>query len=152
LSEDPIWFAGGDTNLYRYVQNNPVRYTDPYGLLVLDLIGNAGLLNSAPESQALLSSLQNDPNTLVVISSGSAGGSFGTTSGNSSLMSVTIDQSMQANSSVLANTLTHELTHAHDIRSGNFNFNDPNRRDIPTVERHGENVANPLFDRDNMCR
>jgi uncharacterized protein RhaS with RHS repeats len=32
ISRDPIGFAGGDINLYRYVQNNPINYTDPYGL------------------------------------------------------------------------------------------------------------------------
>ena len=34
LSEDPIEFSGGDTNLYRYIVNNPINLTDPYGLLV----------------------------------------------------------------------------------------------------------------------
>lgn len=34
LSEDPIGFKGGDFNLYRYVQNNPIRYNDPHGLFV----------------------------------------------------------------------------------------------------------------------
>ena len=32
ISEDPIEFAGGDTNLYSYVANNPQRYVDPLGL------------------------------------------------------------------------------------------------------------------------
>jgi len=32
LSEDPIGFAGGDTNLYRYVQNNPISFVDPQGM------------------------------------------------------------------------------------------------------------------------
>ncbi len=32
ISEDPIGFAGGDLNLYAYVQNNPVLLTDPSGL------------------------------------------------------------------------------------------------------------------------
>jgi RHS repeat-associated protein len=32
LSMDPVGFAGGDTNLYRYVGNNPVNATDPTGL------------------------------------------------------------------------------------------------------------------------
>jgi RHS repeat-associated protein len=32
ISEDPIGFAGGDPNLYRYVRNNPVVATDPSGL------------------------------------------------------------------------------------------------------------------------
>ena len=32
INEDPIGFAGGDFNLYRYVQNNPVNLIDPEGL------------------------------------------------------------------------------------------------------------------------
>ncbi len=31
LSEDPIGFKGGDINLFRYLQNQPVNYTDPTG-------------------------------------------------------------------------------------------------------------------------
>lgn len=34
LSEDPIGLRGGDTNLYRYVGNNPVHMTDPSGEVV----------------------------------------------------------------------------------------------------------------------
>jgi uncharacterized protein RhaS with RHS repeats len=33
LSEDPIGFAGKDSNLYRYVENNSVSHTDPNGLI-----------------------------------------------------------------------------------------------------------------------
>jgi len=32
ISEDPIGFAGGDVNLYGYVGNNPVNFSDPFGL------------------------------------------------------------------------------------------------------------------------
>ena len=32
LSRDPLLFAGGDTNLFRYVNNDPVNTTDPQGL------------------------------------------------------------------------------------------------------------------------
>ena len=33
LQEDPIGFAGGDVNLYRYVRNSPINLADPSGLL-----------------------------------------------------------------------------------------------------------------------
>jgi RHS repeat-associated protein len=32
LQSDPIGFAGDPANLYRYVGNNPVNWSDPYGL------------------------------------------------------------------------------------------------------------------------
>ena len=32
LSQDPIGFVGKDYNLYRYVTNNPVTFTDPSGM------------------------------------------------------------------------------------------------------------------------
>ena len=32
IQMDPIGLAGGDTNLYRYVENNPINFFDPYGL------------------------------------------------------------------------------------------------------------------------
>ena len=34
-AKDPILFAGGDTNLYGYVQNDPVNWVDPAGLAKL---------------------------------------------------------------------------------------------------------------------
>jgi RHS repeat-associated protein len=34
LSEDPTGFAGGDTNLARYVMNSPVNATDPTGMVL----------------------------------------------------------------------------------------------------------------------
>jgi RHS repeat-associated protein len=32
ITKDPIGFAGGDINLYRYVTNNPINWVDPWGL------------------------------------------------------------------------------------------------------------------------
>ncbi len=32
LSQDPIGFAAGDSNLYRYVGNSPLLFVDPFGL------------------------------------------------------------------------------------------------------------------------
>jgi len=39
ISEDPVGFAGGDINLYRYVYDNPTNFTDPEGLWVVQAIG-----------------------------------------------------------------------------------------------------------------
>jgi RHS repeat-associated protein len=33
ISEDPMGFGAGDTNLYRYVNNSPTNYTDPTGMI-----------------------------------------------------------------------------------------------------------------------
>jgi RHS repeat-associated protein len=38
-AKDPILFAGGDSNLYGYVANDPVNWVDPYGLAPGDLFG-----------------------------------------------------------------------------------------------------------------
>ena len=51
LSEDPIGFVSGDTNLYRYVKNNPIALTDPSGngpiaggvCAIIDVGANAAL-------------------------------------------------------------------------------------------------------------
>ena len=40
---DPLGFDSGDYNLYRYVENNPVNFTDPTGLL-LDTVLDVGFV------------------------------------------------------------------------------------------------------------
>ncbi len=44
ISKDPIGFAAGDPNLYRYVENRPTTATDPSGLVlvVIDGTGSKG--------------------------------------------------------------------------------------------------------------
>src|SRR2546421_515233 len=37
ISQDPLGFTAGDTNLYRYVGNSPTNATDPRGLEPLPL-------------------------------------------------------------------------------------------------------------------
>src|SRR5207245_11146874 len=32
ISEDPVSFAGGDLNVYAYVRDDPLNFTDPVGL------------------------------------------------------------------------------------------------------------------------
>jgi RHS repeat-associated protein len=34
ISEDPVGFGAGDTNLYRYVNNSPTNFTDPTGTTI----------------------------------------------------------------------------------------------------------------------
>jgi len=41
ISEDPIEFAGGNTNLYAYVSNSPASLTDPTGEIPTAVIGAA---------------------------------------------------------------------------------------------------------------
>jgi RHS repeat-associated protein len=56
ISEDPVGFSAGDTNLYRYVNNSPTNFTDPTGMTLSgwadDALNafdsfNAGLWNTA---------------------------------------------------------------------------------------------------------
>ena len=37
ISQDPIGFRGGDPDLYGYVSENPINYTDPSGLAISGL-------------------------------------------------------------------------------------------------------------------
>ena len=55
ISEDPAGFAGGDTNLYRYVGNSPTNATDPSGQVapivgVLVVVCGFGAVTSAFET------------------------------------------------------------------------------------------------------
>jgi RHS repeat-associated protein len=42
ISEDPLEFAGGDADLYRYVWNQLLNYRDPSGWWGVGVVGSAG--------------------------------------------------------------------------------------------------------------
>ena len=51
LSQDPIGFASGETNLYRAMKNNPLIYTDPTGLDVWSVsFGGTYAIGGSPGS------------------------------------------------------------------------------------------------------
>jgi len=62
LSQDPIGLAGGDTNLYRYVKNNPIKFTDPTGL---EIFYNGNVIGS-PETRERLGALDRSLSNLDI--------------------------------------------------------------------------------------
>jgi RHS repeat-associated protein len=69
VSRDPIAFAGGDVNLYGYVSNNPIDWTDPYGLF--ELFGKEINVNAG-------GGLQAGVQAILIGLNGSVGGVGGT--------------------------------------------------------------------------
>jgi RHS repeat-associated protein len=68
VQQDPIGFAGGDLNLYRYVFTNPVNFVDPSGKimpLVIIIPVVAGVLNGT--LKAIDASLQCDATAMKVL-------------------------------------------------------------------------------------
>ncbi|MFM6776107.1 MAG: RHS repeat domain-containing protein, partial [Dolichospermum sp.] len=52
LSEDPIGFDGGDSNLYRYVSNNTITLIDPFGLQACGCPDEGNSLSRAGQGSA----------------------------------------------------------------------------------------------------
>ncbi|HVC95125.1 MAG TPA: RHS repeat-associated core domain-containing protein [Pirellulales bacterium] len=59
ISEDPLGFGGGDTNLSRYVRNDATNATDPMGLFGVDLGGGLAGMGGAGQGGGFLDGIQN---------------------------------------------------------------------------------------------
>jgi RHS repeat-associated protein len=65
-TRDPIGFAGGDANLYRYVLNQPLKYVDPSGRTIADVQRATDFINIfAPIGFTFSVSFMSDPNNDV---------------------------------------------------------------------------------------
>ncbi len=53
VSEDPIGFKSGQTNLFNYIDNNPINYVDPLGLFSLDCFFDRAKSNFNTTASAL---------------------------------------------------------------------------------------------------
>jgi uncharacterized protein RhaS with RHS repeats len=62
-AKDPILFAGGDSNLYGYVQNDPVNFIDPEGLISAGQlgIGNPGSYGGENSCESMYDDNSEDP-------------------------------------------------------------------------------------------
>ena len=73
VAEDPLNFAGGDMNLYAYVNGNPMMYADPYGLFSigdLPLLPPGAVNFSAGLGDTLLLGFGDDFRALLGINAG----------------------------------------------------------------------------------
>jgi len=66
VSEDPIGFWGGDSNLYTYVRNSPTTLIDPGGLLAFFWHGGISALAAYNSCQSITDSLVFGLNTMLV--------------------------------------------------------------------------------------
>jgi RHS repeat-associated protein len=79
LTQDPLGFDAGDSNLYRYVKNHPTNGTDPSGLWfgLDDLLFTAGGALVGVGSQLIHDALTGEPLTAANYISAAAGGAVG---------------------------------------------------------------------------
>lgn len=79
LTKDPIWYKGGDTNLFGYVNSNPVMFVDPNGkfaqFILAPIIGAA--VGGTTSFITTYGSSKNFENALDALFTGAAGGAVG---------------------------------------------------------------------------
>jgi RHS repeat-associated protein len=76
LTKDPIGFAGGDVNLYRYVTNNPVNFRDPWGLWDEDVHSGIGNPNYGTYTWARQLGLSDQQATWTAIGNNGTDGGY----------------------------------------------------------------------------
>jgi RHS repeat-associated protein len=99
-AKDPIGFAGGDTDVYGYVQSNPVNFVDPWGLFQ-----SHPFLRATIPGQALYD------NGITAIENGSyatAGLYFAGMLGEQAIFALTFGQSMAAKGAAVCGSSTAE--------------------------------------------
>ncbi len=79
-AKDPIFFAGGDTDLYGYVLSDPVNFVDPtgeFGSIVGGAIGGAIVGSIAGTTTSAIGSAISGGSVSAIIQSAAVGGLFG---------------------------------------------------------------------------
>jgi len=127
VQKDPIGLAAGDTNLYRYVSNEPIKNNDPLGLLINDRTGVVGLLLNTgdPRIFNMLNELHQSSFQVNIINVNNLRSDEGTPlygqANTPTLPSGYVDVSIDVNRNIssrrgiveLADTALHELIHVH---------------------------------------
>jgi RHS repeat-associated protein len=75
-AKDPILFAGGDTNLYGYVLNDPINFIDPNGLWTVGL-GFGGTAGAGGAVSGSVIAVVDHHGNVALVPSGGAGGMGG---------------------------------------------------------------------------
>jgi RHS repeat-associated protein len=119
-SKDPLGFKGGDINLYRYAENNSLRYKDPSGLAISNPTNVPGVPNSCGSTPIQIFFEPIEGSSVLVIFAGGNGtnpdipgayaGTYGNVNDNSSVY-VDVDLLLNLNPVTMSNTLVHEGVH-----------------------------------------
>ena len=89
-SRDPVFYSGGQANLYVYVSNNPLTFRDPTGLWCIEAVGYSGVGGGAKLCHS-------DEGTSLCLEVGfGLGGSLGLDSGDMELPGSEIEAELKA--------------------------------------------------------